>query len=515
MGENVVCLNGDKLNFPAIRLIAAGCSVQIDPECEARVRRSWDLVHSLSESDHPVYGINTGFGFLANRKIPPDQQNQLQINLLRSHAAGYGAPLSPEVSRIAMALRLNVLLKGFSGVRFELCVLLCAMLNHRIYPIIPAYGSVGASGDLAPLAHLALPLIGEGDVLFNGVQMPASRALEQAGLKPYILSKKEGLGLINGTQIMLAVGILPFLDAQFLLEAANTITALSFEALEGNPVSLDLKIHRARGQPGQMACAQQILAELEGSYLHDPQLKRAKVQDPYSLRCAPQVHGPTQDCLNFVGGILLNELNAATDNPLVFTENREVLSGGNFHGQYLAAGFDMASIAMAEIGSISERRLELLLNPHLSGLPAFLAPNQGIQSGYMAAQYLSASLVNESKHLANPACTDSIPGNVGIEDHVSMGMTSARKFGKLIDHLWAILAIEMVASAQAIDLRQPAALGSGTKKLYESIRERIPPLKEDRIVSEDIRKGVELLQHIQSERTFSTARSGHDSLNRI
>jgi histidine ammonia-lyase len=296
---------------------------------------------------------------------------------------------------------------------------------------------------------------------------------------------------------MLAVGTLPFSDGLNLLGIADKIAALSYEGLVGNPQALEKRIHQLRGQPGQAASADHILKQLEGSYLFDKKTKRGRIQDPYSLRCAPQVHGPARDAFRFVESILQNEWNAGTDNPLVFPESGTIISGGNFHGQYLALGFDVAAISLAEIGSISERRLELLLNPHLSGLPPFLAENQGINSGYMAAQYLSASLVNENKHLANPSCTDSIPGNAGIEDHVSMGMTSARKFKKLVENVRVILAVEMVAAVQAIDLRGVSKLGKGTEEIYRKVRKEIPKLTTDRMISTDVKKGVEILKKLQ------------------
>lgn len=489
-----ITLNGESLTLGQLEAIATGAPVSIDPKIKKKLTFSAQYVAKVAASQKPVYGFNTGVGYLANKKIDDRELELIQYNLLRSHAAGWGEPLSISETRLAMSLRLNVLLKGYSGVDPALCDTLCAMINKGVYPIIPEYGSVGASGDLAPLAHLALALIGEGDVLYNEKKMKAKKALRLAGLKPYQLGKKEGLALINGTQIMLALGSLPLIQAKRLTIWADKIAALSYDALVANPDALDPLIHHSRGHAGQIASAKTIRAELQGSYLFDSATQHPRLQDSYSLRCAPQIHGPTRDALEFVENIISRELNAATDNPLIFAEEKVVLSGGNFHGQYVAMAFDMASIALVELGSVSERRLELLLNPHLSGLPAFLAVDNGKQSGYMALQYLSASLVNENKHLANPACTDSIPGNVGIEDHVSMGMTSARKFRKIVSLLPTILAAEAVAAAQAIDLRGIKKLGKGTKATYKELRTYVPPLTEDRIVSYDIENALALFK---------------------
>ncbi len=491
-----IILDGHSLSFDKIAAIANGASISLAEEAMAKVMRSFTYIQKISNGKKPIYGINTGFGYFANRKINTNQLKQLQVNLLRSHASGYGTPLSIPETRLAMALRLNVLLKGMTGVSWELCLALQQLINHHIYPLVPEYGSVGASGDLAPLAHLSLPLIGEGFVNYRGRVMPSSEALEKTGLKSYQLKEKEGLSLINGTQIMLALGSLAFIEAETLLTQAESITALSYEGLVGNTEALHPALHQARGQTGQCVSAQTILNHLTGSYLFQSKTKRLRIQDPYSLRCAPQVHGATRDALAYVKTILSNELNAATDNPLVFPDTHEIISGGNFHGQYLALAYDSAAMAIAELGNISERRLELLLNPHLSGLPAFLSPDEGIHSGYMAIQYLSASLVNENKLLANPSCTDSIPGNAGIEDHVSMGMTSARKFKKLVANARTILAIEMVAAAQAVDLRKIKTLGKGSGRLYEKIRKTIPFLDRDRMISEDVRLAVTLLEKL-------------------
>jgi len=487
-------IDGTNLTLAKAKLIASGANIKISESVKGQIKASHKLVESVGKEPEPTYGVNTGFGYFANQKISKNRLQKLQMNLLKSHACGYGDPLSIAETRLAMVLRLNVLVKGFTGVRVELCEALVNLIKANIYPIIPEYGSVGASGDLAPLAHLALPLTGYGMVNYKGKVIPASTALKKAKLEPIKLDVKEGLGLINGTQVMLAVGGLALFEACQMLNIADRVAALTYEAMVGSIDALHPRIHRVRQQEGQMQSAEMIREELQGSYLFNEETEHLRVQDPYSLRCAPVVHGTSRDAINYAYGIVERELNAATDNPLVFVQEKRIVSGGNFHGQPLAFAFDVASMAISEITNISERRLELLLNPNMSHLPAFLTPQEGANSGYMAAQYMSGSIVNENKLLANPACTDSIPGNVGIEDHVSMGMTSARKFRKIVQNSWAVLAAEAVAAAQAIDLRKVHPLGKGTRKTYKSIRSKVPQLKNDRIIADDITKAVDVLK---------------------
>ncbi len=494
-GVDPIVLDGQSLSSAQARAIAAGASVKIAPQASEAVKADRTIVEEIIHGKKAVYGINTGLGFFANKRIGAADLIKLQENIVQSHAAGYGNPLSIPETRLVMALRLNTFVKGFSGVRFELCQALLDLINANIYPLIPEYGSVGASGDLAPLAHLALTLTGRGRVRYNNEEMTSAEALRHANLKPFVLAEKEALGLINGTQVMLAVGGLALCDAHDLCDLANLVAALTYEGLGACTDPLDARIHEARGQRGQIACATLIRKHLTGSYLWG-KVERQRVQDPYSIRCAPQIHGPSRDALEFCEGIIVRELNAATDNPLVFADTHEALSGGNFHGQPLAMAFDFAAIALAELGSVSERRLELLLNPHLSGLNAFLSANEGLESGYMASQYLSASLVNEDKLLANPACTDSIPGNVGIEDHVSMGMTSARKLRQIVINCRAVLAVEAMAAAAAVDRRKATPLGQGSQQLYDALRSRIPPLDTDHIVADDVQHAVDALQSL-------------------
>lgn len=449
----------------------------------AKVNKSRAVVDKKLKDKAPYYGINTGFGYLANTKV--SDLEELQVSLVKSHASGHGDPLTIEESRLAMILRLNVLLQGLTGVRYELCQKLYQYIQKDIISVIPEMGSVGASGDLAPLAHLALPLIGEGEVFFKGRRTTASKALSQAKLKPIELAAKEGLSLINGTQIMLAVGSIALSHAYTLWELAHAIAALSIEGLNGHTSPFNEELNRARNQTGQIKSAEMMREHLKGF-----KNSSSRVQDPYSIRCIPQVHGAIWDTFEHSRLVLEREANGVTDNPLVI--DNDIISGGNFHGEPLAFALDFASIALHELGSISERRCECLLNPHISKLNPFLTPTPGKSSGYMAAQYLASSTVNETKLLANPASTDSIPGNVGIEDHVSMGMTSARKLKKMVPHLKTILVIEWMLAAQAIDLR-----GVKTKNpLYKALRKKVPMLTQDRIIAEDISKGLSVLDEV-------------------
>jgi histidine ammonia-lyase len=497
-------LNGENLNLARSQSIAIGRNVSLAPSVKKRVDTAARWVKKLSQQKNAVYGVNTGYGFLANTAISPDKLLSLQSNLIKSHASGFGEPLSIAETRLAMTLRLNVFLRGHTGVRWRLCQALADLINHEIYPVIPSQGSVGASGDLAPLAHLALPLIGLGSVFYKGKKVPAMQALKSENLKAIRLQEKEGLGLINGTQIMLAVGGSALARARHLLKWSTRITALSFEGLGAHVDALSPLIHEARGHPGQIQVANSLVTELEGSYLWNKRLKRKRVQDPYSLRCSPQVHGPSHEALDYAIQVIEREMNAVTDNPLMFSEEERIISGGNFHGQPIALAFDFASIGLAEMGNISERRLELLLNPHYSYLTPFLASNPGLESGYMAMQYLSASLVNENKLFANPSSTDSIPGNIGIEDHVSMGMTSAKKLRQITCNLKTILACEWLAAVQAIDLRKVSdKLSVHTRKTYELLRASVPMLQNDRIISDDVEKAVAIITSTENEESHA------------
>src|SRR5438093_2631448 len=423
-------INGTALSLDQIASVAVGCEgVEISPVVRPRVTASRELIEQIVAHDAVVYGVNTGFGKLSDVRVPQGELRQLQLNLVRSHACGIGEPLSEPEVRAMMLLRANVLTLGFSGIRWELIDLLCEMLNRRVHPVVPEKGSVGASGDLAPLAHLALSVIGEGESFFEGQRMPSVEALGRAQLKPVQLEVKEGLALLNGTQAMHAVGGLALSGAQRLARVADVSGAMSLEALKGTPVAFDLRLQDARPHPGQKAVAEHLLSLMEDSEIRQSHLTGdPRVQDAYSLRCMPQVHGAVRGALAHCEDILLIESASSTDNPLVFAETGEVISGGNFHGAPLAFAFDYAAIALADLMSISERRTDRLVNPDKrEGLPAFLAREPGVQSGFMAAHIAAASLVNEARVLAHPASIDNITTSGGKEDHVSMGMTSALK----------------------------------------------------------------------------------------
>lgn len=481
-----IALDGNSLTLEDAYKISNGAPVTINTKCAEGLVRSRALVEELAKGEKPVYGVNTGLGWLATKKIPLNKQKALQHNVIVSHASGMGPSLDKHEIRLAMALRLNVFLKGYTGVRPLLCKTLCDMINAEVYPYIPEYGSLGASGDLIPLSHIALAMIGEGHVFYEDQLVEAKVALKKAGIKPIELETKEGLALINGTQIMLSVGSLALMMAYILCRQADLAAALTYEGMVGHLDPLNPLVHKLRNHRFQEQSAENILNSLKGSYLHDPELKHLRVQDPYSLRCAPQVHGASRDVISFALDVAAGELNAATDNPLVDVANRKILSCGNFHGQPLAIAFDSACMGVAELANISERRIEVLLNPHLSNLPAFLAKDAGIDSGFMVTQYLAGSFVNENKVLSHPACTDSIPGNVGIEDHVSMGMTSARKLKTVVRNTRQVLGIEAIVAAQAVDMRKVPRLGVGTQLLYDILRSEIPRLEHDRVFKDEL-----------------------------
>ncbi|MFA6915232.1 MAG: histidine ammonia-lyase [Parachlamydiales bacterium] len=482
----VIVLDGETLTIENAYKISMGAPIAIDTNCAEKIVRSRTLVEELAKGDKPVYGVNTGVGWLAGTKIPPNKQKILSRNVVISHAGGMGPSLDIHEIRLAMALRLNVFVKGYTGVRPILCKTLCDMINAHIYPYIPEYGSLGASGDLIPLSHIALAMLGEGLSFYQNELIETKIALKKAGIEPIVLETKEGLALINGTQVMLSVGGLATLVGYSLCRQADLAAALTYEAMVAHLDPLDPLIHRIRNHRYQAQTATNMLNVLKGSYLFDEDTKHLRVQDPYSLRCAPQVHGASRDIITYALDVCGCELNAATDNPLVDVANKKILSGGNFHGQPLAIAFDSACLGVAELANISERRIEVLLNPHLSNLPAFLAKNAGIDSGLMLTQYLAGSFVNENKVLSHPASTDSIPGNVGIEDHVSMGMTSARKLKTVVRNTRQVLGIECIVAAQAIDMRNITKLGVGTRKLYDIVRSEVPKLENDRCFKDEL-----------------------------
>jgi len=474
----------------------AGRAVVLGDAARSRMAASRAVIDAVlaGGDDAPlVYGVNTGFGALAEVRISPQEIRALQKNLVRSHSAGVGEPLPRDAVRAMMLLRAAVLARGHSGARPQVADLLCRMLERGVRPGVPSRGSVGASGDLAPLAHLALGMMGEGRAELDGQLVPAAEALARAGLQPLELEAKEGLTLLNGTQHMTGVGGLAVLDALHTCLIADIAGAMSLEALKGTWHAFDPRILAARPQPGQMESGARLARLLAESEIAESHKDCGKVQDPYSLRCMPQVHGASLDVLGFARAVLEREAMATTDNPLVFVDpaaphGGEILSGGNFHGQPVALVLDAAAMAVAELASISERRIEQLVNPHLSsGLPPFLAPQSGLNSGFMIAQVAAASLVSENKILCHPASVDSIPSSAGREDHVSMGATAALKLTQVVSQVRDVLAIELLAAAQGLDLRRPLSPAVMLQAAHEHIRQLVPPMMTDRPIYEDIR----------------------------
>jgi histidine ammonia-lyase len=485
-----VSLTGDDLTLEDVWAVAVeGSDAALSEEGRRKLRVARELVERMTgdaQGEH-TYGINTGFGRFVSKTIPTELADELQLRLLRSHACGVGEPYPHEIVRAAMVLRANTLAKGYSGARPETVDLLLSCLNRGVTPVVPSRGSVGASGDLAPLAHLALPLVGEGRATFDGEELPGDEALARAGLEPVRLQAKEGLSLINGTQFMAAAGALALVRAHRLAKAADIACALSLEALQGSRASFLPEIHELRPLAGQRASAANVLRLLEGSAILEAHRWCDKVQDAYSLRCAPQVHGACRDLLAFAQTTVAVELNAATDNPLVFVELDELVSNGNFHGQPLAFALDAMAMALAELASISERRIERLINPSLSdGLPAFLTPDGGLNSGFMIPQYVAAALVSENKVLCHPAGVDSIPTSAGQEDHVSMGNAAGLKCLRVLANAEAAVAIELLAGAQGVEFLAPLEPGAGVRAAHGFIRSLSPTVIEDRPLSGDI-----------------------------
>ena len=497
-------LNGEQISLVQLAAVASGGeAVHITDLARPRILASRKLIEQIIERDAVVYGVNTGFGKLADVRIGRHELRQLQLNLVRSHACGIGNRLSEPEVRAMILLRANVLALGLSGVRCEVIELLCEMLNRRIYPVVPEKGSVGASGDLAPLSHLALSLVGEGEALFEGRRMSSAEALRRARLTPLELEAKEGLALLNGTQAMHAVGGLALLRAQRLARVADVAGAMTLEALKGTPTAFDLRLQNARPHPGQKVVAEHLLSLMDGSEIRQSHLTDdPRVQDAYSLRCMPQVHGAVRDALAHCEAVLLIESASATDNPLVFAVagngdpgKGEVISGGNFHGAPLALAFDYAAIAMADLMNMSERRTDRLVNPDKNeGLPAFLARRPGLESGFMTAQVAAASLVNEARVLAHPASIDNITTSGGKEDHVSMGMTSALKLRSVVDLAENLLAIELLTAAEGLEHRRPLKAGVGVERAHAAIRKIASPLVQDRALSDDIARVAEAIR---------------------
>jgi histidine ammonia-lyase len=483
----VIELDGHSLTLEQLVAIAHDAApVAISADARARVAAARAVVDEFAGRETPTYGINTGFGNFAEVKIPHDSLSQLQVNLLRSHAAGVGEPLPVPVVRAAMALRANVLAKGYSGIRLDTLDLLVALLNRGIHPLVPSRGSVGASGDLAPLAHIALVLIGEGHVVDSTGVIDGRSALARAGLTPAALGPKEGLALINGTQPSTALLGLAVAAAHQLARAADIAAALSIDGLQGSTTPFDPRTHAARGSATQSASAANLRALLEGSGINAAHANCGRVQDAYSMRCAPQVHGAARSACRFAHDVFTAEANAATDNPMVFADTREILSGGNFHGAPVAVAADLLCIGIAQLATISERRSDRLVNPALSGLPAFLTRQGGLHSGLMMAQVTAAALTSELKTLAHPASVDTIPTSGNKEDHVSMSMAAALKAMRAVELATRVLAIELLCGCQAIDLLAPLTTSPPLVRVHAGIRAHVPTLDEDRPPAPDI-----------------------------
>lgn len=484
-------LAGQKLSLEQIADVARGAEqVSFAPQARARVSDARRIVEKIVAEGRVTYGVNTGFGKLSDVRIAPSELRELQLNLVRSHACGVGTALSEAETRAVLLLRANVLALGFSGARPHLIETLIQMLERGVHPLIPEKGSVGASGDLAPLAHLALCVIGEGEAIFQGERMSGAEALRRARIEPVILEAKEGLALLNGTQAMTAVGGLAINRAERLARVADVAGAMTLEALRGTPTAFDARIHALRSHLGQIEVATHLRELLRDSEIRESHLENdPRVQDAYSLRCMPQVHGAVRGALRHAREIVETETGSATDNPLVFADTAEVLSGGNFHGAPLALAFDYAAIALTDLMSISERRIDRLVNPDLNeGLPPFLTSRPGISSGFMMTQVTAVALLNEAKVLAHPASTDNVPTDGGKEDHVSMGMTAATKLRKVVENAEYVLALELLAAAEGLEYRAPLQPGRGVRRAYEALRQHAPPLVRDRVLSPDIEK---------------------------
>jgi histidine ammonia-lyase len=493
-------IDGESLSLDHVAEVAFDRRrVALHSEAVRKMSKSRAVVDAIVNENRTVYGVSTGFGKLSDVHVGHEQLTQLQHNLVRSHAAGVGDPFTEEEVRALILLRANVLAKGLSGARPVIAERLCDLLNHHVYPVVPCRGSVGASGDLAPLAHLALILIGEGEVFGASTKITGREALEAIGLQPLELQAKEGLALLNGTQATLATGIICFRRAGRLLNLADLAGAMSLEALKGTPQAFDPRIHQARPHPGQIQVAERLSRFLRDSEIRQSHLDCGRVQDAYSLRCMPQVHGPVRECVDYVRSVIGIESNSATDNPLVFAESGDVISGGNFHGQSLGLAFDFLSTALSVLANIAERRIERLLNPEYGDLPAFLADDPGLNSGFMIAQVAAASLASETKVLAHPASVDSIPTSGNREDHVPMAMGAVLKLKQIVSNLEKILAIEFLCAAQGLDYLRPLKAGVNAEAAYQYIRERIPHVSTDRVLSVDIEK----MAGIMSEGEFS------------
>ncbi len=489
-----VMIDGESLTLEDVVKVAChNESVKLDDSAESRIQKSRDVVETAIREEQVIYGVNTGFGELAHVSINKEDLARLQVNLIRSHCVGVGPPFLREIVRGMMLLRANALAKGYSGIRKVVIDTLLEMLNKDVTPYVPQKGSVGSSGDLAPLAHMTLVMIGEGEAYYEGKLIKGKDALKKAGIKPVVLQAKEGVALINGTQAMSAVGVLTVSDSLRLVTDASIAASMSLEALRGSRSASDERIHSVRPHEGQSDVARALREILSDSQINQSHADCGKVQDAYSLRCIPQVHGASLDAIRYVYSVLETEINSATDNPLVFGDDGVVLSGGNFHGQPVAIAMDFLAIAISEIASISERRINRLVNPHLSDLPPFLTTEGGLESGMMIAQYTAAALVSENKVLAHPASVDSIPTSGDQEDHVSMGTIAARKALNILENAYTVIAIEYMCASQGIDYLAPLKPSEPLQKAHSIIRKVVTKLEDDRPLSPDITKIKELL----------------------
>lgn len=491
---NEIVLTGNEITLQQIVNVARqGATVTLSPQAEQNILRSRKVVDKLVEEEKVVYGVTTGFGMFSETFIEREYTNALQKNLIVSHAVGAGDFFSPDIVRAAMLLRVNNFTYGYSGIRLETVRALVEMLNRGVTPLVPEKGSLGASGDLVPLAHMVLPLLGLGRATYRGEEMSGADAMRAAGIPTLELTQKEGLALINGTQFMTAVGALTVYDALELLKVADIAAAMSFEAQNGVVDALQARMHAIRPHKGQIDSAR-IVSDLLAGSRNVTRQGELRVQDAYSLRCTPQVHGASKDAVNYVKEKVEIEINSVTDNPIVFSETDEAISGGNFHGQPVALAFDFLGIALAEIADVAERRIERMVNSSLSGLPSFLVKKGGVNSGFMIVQYTAAALVSENKVLAHPAGVDSIPSSANQEDHVSMGTIAARKAREILGNVRRVLAIELMCACQAIDLRGDKGMGVGTRAAYDCVRAKIPYLTEDRPLYDDINRSEALIE---------------------
>ncbi|NOY59457.1 MAG: histidine ammonia-lyase [Calditrichaeota bacterium] len=492
---SIISIDGHSLDLNRLyRVAESGDQVEIASDAMERMQKSRDCIEKLVAGGKTIYGVNTGFGKLANVHIPPDEIEELQLNLVLSHSCGTGLLIPANIVRAAMLLKANALCSGYSGNRPMIAEFLVEMLNRNVIPCVPQKGSVGASGDLAPLAHSTLVMLGLGEAWYNGEKLDGKAALQRAGLKPITLAAKEGLALLNGTQIMTAYAALALLRAKSLLKLADIAGAITVESLLHSKVAFDERIQRARGFKDQIKVGKNMQSMMADSAIVESHKDCGKVQDAYSSRCVPQVHGSVRHALKYVEEVIDTEINAATDNPLIFYEQGEVLSGGNFHGQPISLACDTMAIAIAQLANISERRLENMMDPAQSGLPPFLATESGTNSGFMMAQVTAAALVSENKVLSHPASVDSIPTSANQEDFVSMGTHAARKAMEVVENAETVIGIELLAGCQAMDFRQDLAPGKGTGPAYRVIRENIPTMQKDRLLQKDIEKIKELVR---------------------